>query len=348
MKSQKQSIKTPWGMVDIITITNDKGAQVKLSTIGASVLSILVPDRDGNMADVVMGYENIEDYMNDGPCAGKIPGRYANRIAGGRFQLDGKEYRLAVNCGPNHLHGGPTGFQNRLWTLSELSDNTVVMTYHSADGEEGYPGNLDVKATYRWDNDCRLTLTLEATTDAPTIVNLTNHTYFNLDGHDAGAVLGHILRLNASKALEVDQYLTPLGNFMEVKDTPMDFLKPKELGKDINSDYSLLRYGKGYDHCYVVDHKNDDDLTFVAELMSPACGRTLTIYSDQPGAQLYTGNWLTGSPMGKGGYEYNDYDCVAIECQGLPDAPNHHNFTSQRLDPGETYRRTIVYHFQSK
>lgn len=335
-------------MVDTVTITNDQGAQIKLSTIGAGILSILVPDRDGRMADVVMGYENLEDYISDGPCAGKIPGRYANRIAAGRFRLDGKEYRLAVNCGPNHLHGGPTGFQNRIWTISELSDDEVAMTYHSVDGEEGYPGNLDAKVKYHWDNDCRLTLTLEAVTDAPTIVNLTNHSYFNLDGHDAGTALGHILRLNASKALEVDQYLTPLGNLLDVKDTPMDFMRPKVLGKEIDSDYDLLRYGKGYDHCYVVDRKSDDELPFVAELTSAASGRTLKIYSDQPGAQLYTGNWLTGSPMGKGGYEYHDYDCVAVECQGLPDAPNHDTFASQRLNPGETYHRTIVYHFQSK
>jgi len=336
---------TPAGAVQIITLRNSIGAEVRLSTIGAGILSVIVPDRHGNMADVVLGYERIESYLSDGPCAGKIPGRYANRIAAGRFTLDGKEHRLAVNCGPNHLHGGPTGFQNRLWHLVHADTDSVIMTYQSADGEEGYPGNVDVKATYQWSDDCVLTLILEAVTDAPTVINLTNHTYFNLNSHNSGSVLDHELRLNASRILDVDQYLTPLGGLSAVSDTPMDFTKFKKLGTDIDTDFPMLRFGKGYDHCYAIDNFVPGQMTEAAVLRSSKSGRRLIISSDQPGTQLYTGNWLTGSPMGKDGYDYQDYDCVAIECQGMPDAPNHPNFPSQRLDRGETYRRHISYAF---
>ncbi len=285
--------------------------------------------------------------MADGPCAGKVPGRYANRIARGRFAIDGHEYTLAINNGPNALHGGPTGFQNRIWTLVEADDRRAVMEYVSADGEEGYPGTLTARATYTWSDDCELRLELSATVEGkPTVVNLTNHAYFNLAGHDAGTVLDHTLRLAASRWLPTDDTLTPTGEIAPVAGTPMDFTEPKALGRDIRADFPALTYGKGYDNCYVLDPAPAPGAERLAAVLAdPASGRVLTVATTQPGVQVYTGNWLAGCPASKSGTEYADYDGVAIECQGFPDAPNRADFPSQVLRPGEEYRHTISFKF---
>ena len=325
----------------MIHLTNKSGASVMLTERGAGIVSIVVPDRNGVMGDVVLGYRDEESYLADGPCAGKIPGRFANRIDGGRFTLDGKEYQLVKNHPDYQLHGGPDGFSNRLWKASQTSDTEVVLTLDSPDGDQGYPGNMHVEATYTWGEDNSLTLSIKATTDAPTILNLTNHTYWNLDGEDSGSIFNHVLRINASRWLATSEALIPTGELAPVEGTPMDFRTAKPIGRDIKADFPALIYGKGYDNCWVLD--GAPDLKLAAELSSAASGRRLEIWTDQPAAQVYTGNWLDGSPLSKSGRPYRDYDGVAIECQGFPDAPHHPDFPSCVLRPGETYSRTIIF-----
>lgn len=341
-----ETFPSPKGTITYFRLTNASGATVTLSTVGAGIVSIEVPDRDGNHADVVIGYADPADYLYDGPCAGKIAGRYANRIARGLFTLDGRQYRLAVNCGPNALHGGPEGFQNQIWD-ARPSDRGVVFTYRSADGEEGYPGNLEVTAAYTWDDDNTLSLDLHATTDAPTVVNLTNHSYFNLDGENAPTALAHRLRLNASRYLPTDDTLVPTGELHPVDGTPMDFLAAKPLGRDIDAHFPALVYGKGYDNCWAIDGADGTALVEAAVLSSDVSGRVLTIMTTQPAVQVYTGNWLSGSPRAISGGEYTDYCAVAIECQGYPDAPNQPSFPSQVLRPGDDYRHLIVFRFST-
>lgn len=336
--------QTKKGDITLLTIVNASGASVTLSTLGAGIVSVNVPDREGRMADVVLGYADPADYMADGPCAGKIPGRYANRIAKGRFSVGGREYQLAINNGPNALHGGPTGFQNRLWTVEKAEGDTVEFSYTSADGEEGYPGQLKATATYTWNDANELSLDLRAVTDSETVVNLTNHAYFNLGGHDSGSVLAHELWLGASRYLPTDDTLIPLGELAPVAGTPMDFTEAKPLGRDIKADFPALNYGKGYDNCFVIDGA-DGTLRDVARLTDPVSGRTLTVATTQPGVQVYTGNWLAGSPANKAGRSYHDYDGVAIECQNFPDAPNRPGFPPAVLRPGEEYHQTIVFRF---
>ena len=331
--------------IKLIKLTNDRGASVVLSNLGAGIVEVNVPDRNGKIEDVCLGYSNPDDYLHDGPCAGKIPGRYANRIAKGHLSIGGKHYQLEINNGPNALHGGTNGFQNRIWTVESISGNKVVFSYESKDGEAEYPGNLSVKASYYWTEDNELKLTLEASTDAQTVVNLTNHAYWNLSGHDAGSVLGETLRMYASKYLPTDDTLIPTGEILDVTGTPMDFSEEKALGKDIDADYPALKYGKGYDNCWVIDNHIPGIVTTAAELTDASTGRKLTVSTDQPGIQVYTGNWLAGSPLNKSGRGYNDYDGVAIECQDFPDAPNHSSFPSTRLNPGEKYLRHINFKF---
>ncbi len=341
--------QTPSGEGTLVTLTNARGAEVTLSTLGAGIVRVIVPDREGRMADVVLGYADPADYLDDGPCAGKVPGRYANRIARGRFELDGREYSLAVNNGPNHLHGGPTGFQNRLWTLVEHDADHCIMQYVSADGEEGYPGRLTARATYTWTDDCRLRLDLEAVTDAPTVVNLTNHAYWNLAGHNAGSALDHTLELRASRWLPTDATLIPLPDApAPVDGTPMDFRTAKAIGRDMGADFPALKYGKGYDNCWAIDGYEPGKLQTAAVLRDPKSGRRLEVLTTQPGVQVYTGNWLTGAPAGKDGAVYEDYCAVAIECQHYPDAPNRPDFPSTELRPGETFHETIEFRFSAE
>lgn len=336
------------GEITLFTLTNSRGASVELSNLGAGIVSVVVPDRDGFLADVVLGYANPDDYFYDGPCAGKVPGRYANRIADGRFCLDGQEYHLAVNNGPNALHGGPEGFQNQLWDAEEI-EGGVRFTYRSAAGEEGYPGELIAVAEYTWDDDCRLNLRLKATTTSPTVINLTNHTYWNLRGEGTGSVLDELLTIRAHRYIPTDDTLIPLGDTSEVESTPMDFLKAKMLGKDIKTDFPALRYGKGYDAGWMLDGWTSGHFIHDAvRLEDPLSGRVLTIGTDQPVAHIYTGNWLAGSPIGKCGRSYEDYEGVAIELQGVPDAPNQPQFPNQTLRPGETYSRRIEFHLTVK
>lgn len=342
--------KTLWGKTgcgkDICKyrITNASGAYVELSEVGAGIVSVSVPDKDGSFGDVVLGYPDPLSYFGDGPCMGKVPGRYANRIARGRFTLDGKEYELPVNNGPNHLHGGPDGFQNKVWESRE-KDGGVEFMYFSEDGEMGYPGNLKAVVRYEWSDSNELSLILTAESDAPTVVNLTNHVYFNLNGEGNGNILGHLLTLNSSEYLPTDDTLIPLGDSEPVAGTPMDFVTAKPLGRDIDNDFPALKYGKGYDNCWVIDGSGEESVRFAAELYAPESGRVLQVYTTQPGVQIYTGNWLSGCPAGKCGRSYGDYEGVAIECQKFPDSPNKPDYPTTVLRPGEAYREAIIFSF---
>lgn len=345
MKITKRISPSPEGDITLFRIENSGGSSVELSSLGAGITSVCVPDKFGKIEEVALGYANPADYMADGPCMGKVPGRYANRIAKGHLEVDGKTYQLSVNNGPNALHGGPTGFQNHIWEAA-LIPNGVRFTYVSKDGEEHYPGTLTVTAEYTWSEDNVLTLELKATTDAATVVNLTNHAYFNLEGADSGTVLNHKLRINASKYLPTDKTQIPTGELAPVEGTPMDFTLPKEIGIDINADFEPLKIGKGYDHCWAIDNWEKGKLVEGSVMLAaPSSGRVLTISSTQPGVQIYTGNWLAGSPENRSGRSYEDYEGVAIEMQGFPDAPNKPEFPSQKLEPGETYNETIKFAF---
>lgn len=350
--------------VVLYTMTNANGATVQLTNYGASIVGVTVPDRMGKMADIVLGYGKWQSYIADGPAMGKSVGRYANRIAKGTFSLDGKTYKLAVNNGPNHLHGGPTGFANRLWE-GRVEGDRVVFGYHAADGEEGYPGALYVEACFDWDDNNTLEITYFAKVEKePTIVNLTNHVYFNLNGHDSGSVLGHSLILKASEYLPTDETAIPLPvpqSPATVEGTPMDFRSPTTLEARIDEPFQQLVWAKGYDHCWVIDGYpqptngeawsvlGNKTLLPAAELFSEESGRSVKVSTTQPGIQIYTGNWLSGSPESKTeGYFYSDRDGVAMECQAFPDSPNRTDFPSVVLRPGELYEQHIAYEFGTK
>ena len=326
------------------TLTNAGGASVVVSSIGAGIVSINVPDSSGKLADVVTGYGKPEHYFKDGPCAGKCPGRFANRIAAGRFSLGGKVYELPINNGPNHLHGGPEGFQNQVWE-SRKRKGGVEFKYFSPDGEQGYPGNLTVVVRYDWSEKNELQLSFSAKSDADTVVNLTNHAYFNLNGK--GSVLQHWLRLNASEYLPTDSTLIPVGESEPVAGTPMDFLNAKTLGRDIKKDFPALNYGKGYDACWCIDGYMPGQIQEAAELWSKRSGRVLKVFTTQPGVQVYTGNYLGGCPVGKKGRIYKDYGAVAIECQHFPDSPNKPEYPTTVLKAGKTFHEAIIYAFST-
>lgn len=331
----------------LYTITNESGAFVRLSSVGAGIVGIAVPDRDGKLADVVLGYPEAASYFADGPCAGKCPGRFANRIAFGKFTLDEVEYSLPVNNGPNHLHGGPEGFQNKVWE-SRIEGDAVEFQYFSEDGEAGYPGNLKVVAHYEWSEDNSLKLTFTAQCDRKTVVNLTNHAYFNLNGEGNGNILDHELKLNASVYLPTDETLIPVGEADPVAGTPMDFLEFHKLGERIKEDFPALNYGKGYDNCWMIDGYEPGQIQAAAKLYSPLSGRQLEVLTTQPAVQVYTGNWLGGCPVAKCGRSYFDYDGVAIECQHCPDSPNKPEFPTTVLEPGETLQEAIIWAFTTR
>ena len=319
----------------LYTIQNGSGAFVRLSSVGAGIVSIAVPDKDGKLADVVLGYPDAASYFADGPCAGKCPGRYANRIAKGKFTLDGVEYTLPINNGPNHLHGGPQGFQNQVWD-SRIAEDSVEFMYFAEDGEAGYPGNVKVVARYEWGDDNAL---------KATVINLTNHAYFNLNGEGNGDILGHELKLNASVYLPTDETLIPLGEPDPVAGTPMDFQEFKKIGAEIKDDFPALKYGKGYDNCWMINGYEPGQLQSAAKLYSPQSGRLLEVLTTQPAVQVYTGNWLAGCPMGKCGRSYFDYEGVAIECQHCPDSPNKPEYPTTVLRPEDTFEEAIIWQF---
>jgi aldose 1-epimerase len=335
--------------VEIYTLSNSHGLEARISAYGATLVSLTTPDRDGKLQNVVLGFERLEDYLAPGiPYYGATVGRYANRIANGRFTLDGKTYQLPRNDGPNSLHGGLRGFDKRSWTAeTESSKNAVRLTYVSAAGEEGYPGQLTAHVTYRLGEDDSLEIAYEATTTAPTPVNLANHAYFNLSGDFGRSILDHRLQINADAFTPVDAHLIPTGEFRPVAGTALDFRRPTTIGSRIGDDEEQLKFGKGYDHNWVLAAATPKSaLRLAAILTDPGSGRILELRTTQPGLQFYSGNFLNGKPLGQGTvYGYRTGLC--LETQHFPDAPNHPGFGDTILRPGETYSQKTLLSFRA-
>ncbi len=340
--------KTPDGEpVNLYTIKNSNGIELKVSEFGATLVSLKVPDKAGNFADIILGFDNLEGYINDAAYLGVTAGRYANRIAKGKFTLDGKEYTLATNDGENHLHGGIKGFGKQVWKGEELKSNEgtgVEFTYLSKDGEEGYPGNLENTVKYILNDNNELKIVLKSKTDKATPVNLTNHAYFNLKGEGNGTILGHKLELNAKEYTPVDNGLIPTGEIKSTEGTPLDFPELEAIGSRI--DKVDKKFSGGYDHNFIIT-KSDEPLSIVCKVVEPESGRAMEIYATMPGAQFYSGNFLDGF-KGKGGKAYNQHYGFCIEPQYYPDSPNKPNFPSCILNPGEERTETILYKFYTE
>lgn len=335
--------------VEAVTLRNNHGAAARIITLGASLQSLTLPDRHGTMADVVLGYPDAATYITKPQYFGATVGRFANRIAKGRFTLDGKSYQLPTNDGPNSLHGGSKGFDKVLWTITRVTGGaapSVTMRYVSPDGDQGYPGTLTVDATYTFDDRNQLTIDYRATTDAPTIVNISNHTYWNLGGEGSGSVLDDVLTIPADHFTPVDATLIPTGEFRAVSGTDYDFRRGKPIGRDIRdgTEPQLLQ-GRGYDMNWVISRSRAEKARLVARVVDPHSGRVLSLYSAQPGLQFYSGNFLDGTSVGKAGRIYRQGDAFVLEPQIFPDTPNQPVFGSARLDPGQTYDNRIVYRF---
>lgn len=343
--------KTPEGeQVQIYTLTNAAGMEARIMTYGGIIVSLKTPDREGRLGDVVLGYDTLEKYIENNPYFGAIIGRYGNRIAKGRFTLNGKTYELAANNGPNHLHGGVKGFDKAVWSgeafLNEKGAG-LTLKYTSPDGEEGYPGKLDVEVTYLLTDENALEINYHAVTDKPTVVNLTNHSYFNLKDAGASPILNHKLTLNADRFTPVDETLIPTGELQAVEGTPFDFREPDKIGAGIDSGHPQLEAAGGYDHNFVLNREGDG-LTLAARVHEPETGRVMEVRTTEPGVQFYSGNFLDGSHVGKGGVVYERRSGFCLETQHFPDSPNQEQFPPVTLNPGETYRSTTVYQFSAK
>jgi aldose 1-epimerase len=322
--------------------------QVAITNYGAKIVSLLAPDRSGKLEDVELGYDNISRYVTTKErYYGGIVGRYGNRIAKGKFKLDGKEYTLATNNGQNHLHGGKKGFNDVVWDAEQTAPNSLKLHYLSKDGEEGYPGNLDVTLTYTLTDSNELKIDYTATTDKATVVNLTNHSFFNLAGAGNGTINDHIMMINADKFTPVDSTLITTGKLEAVKGTPMDFTTPTKIGERVDADFEQLKFGKGYDHNYVLNKKGNE-LSLAAKVEEPNSGRTLEVWTTEPGIQFYGGNFLDGTDKGKDGKTYGHREAFALETQHYPDSPNKPEFPSVVLKPGATYTSECIYKFGVK
>lgn len=333
--------------VDFYTITNSQGVEVRASNYGGVITSLLVPDKNGKPDNVVLGFDSLEEYFVNGPWFGAIIGRYANRIANGKFTLDGIEYSLAINNGPNASHGGIKGFSKALWhaePFQDLHEAGVIFLYISKDGEEGYPGNLSAKVTYTLTDRNELIFDYQATTDKATPLNFTQHCYFNLAGDGKRDVLEHELTLNADRFTPINKTMVPTGELCSVQGTPMDFSKPTTIGARIHENYEQLVLARGYDHNFVINGKSDD-LKFAARVYEPSSGRTLETYTTEPGVHLYSANFLDGTIKRKQGYVYQQRYGFCLETQHFPDSPNHPNFPTTILRPGQTYNSRTVYKF---
>lgn len=333
--------------VKIFTLTNKNGLRARVTEYGAILVSMETPDKSGNSADLTHGYDTLDGWLTNTSYFGATVGRFGNRIKDGKFTLDEKEYTLATNNDPGGipcaLHGGLKGFDKVVWSGQPIGDNAVEFSYLSKDGEEGYPGNLAVKVTYSLNDDNELKWEATATTDAPTVLNVVHHSYWNLSGDPSQEINDHILTLNADSYLPTDIGLIPTGEIAPVAGTPMDFTKPAAIGERVDSDFEALRFGGGYDHAWVL--AKGDGVRLAARLEDPKSGRVMEISTDQPAIQFYGGNFLDGTATGKGGVAYAHRTALCLETEGFPDSPNQPSFPSPVLRPGETYRHTMIHKF---
>jgi aldose 1-epimerase len=349
-KSKMSVRKEPFGQttdgkgVDIYTLTNANGLRARITNYGAILVSLEVPDRNGKLADITLGYDALDGYIKRGSFFGATVGRYANRIGGAGFVLNGIEYELAANNGENHIHGGKKGFDKVVWNAEQVETADAVgvkLTYLSKDGEEGYPGNLDCTIVYTLTSNDELKISYEAETDKTTVINLTNHSYYNLAGQGNGDILGHEIMLNADSYTVVDKGLIPTGEIRSVKDSPMDFTSPMSIGSRIG------QVGKGYDHNYVLN-SGGGSRALCARVYEPTSGRVMEVHTTEPGVQLYTGNFLNGSITGKDGKVYNKHYAFCLETQHFPDSPNKPDFPSVVLEPGQKYTTVTVHKFYTR
>lgn len=334
--------------VQMYVLTNTKGAEATVINYGAKIVSLSVPDKDGKLTDVVLGHNNLAEYLNsEEPYFGAVCGRTGNRIAKGKFTLDGVTYQLPINNGPNNLHGGLKGFNAVVWDTKQIDNQTLELTYLSKDGEEGYPGNLSVKMTYKLTDNNAFEIDYEATTDKPTILNLTNHSYFNLSGEGDSSVNDHMLVMHAANYLPTDDVAIPYGKPETVKGTPFDFTTPHAIGERIEDDFEQLHFGKGYDHTFVLD-KKDGECSLAVECYSPKTGIVMNISTSEPGVQVYTGNWMSGNFEGKHGHRYPARAAVCFETQHFPDSINKPEYPSVVLRPEEIFKSKTVHEFSVK
>jgi aldose 1-epimerase len=333
--------------VQLYTIKNNNGISAKITNYAGKLVQLLVPDKHGQLGDVVLGYDSLEKAMNGRVSMGSTIGRYANRIAKGKFTLNGKNYQLTINNGPNHLHGGTKGSRFVVFDAKQLDERTLQLNYCFKDGEEGYPGNCNLKVVYALTDDNELKITYDAVTDQPTIVNFTNHAFWNLAGAGNGTILNHELTINADKFTPVDDSLITTGELRDVKGTPLDFTKPEKIGARIDSDYEQLKYGPGYDFNWILNKKSQE-MSFAASVYEFNSGRVMEIHTTEPGLQMYSGNFFTGKePMdiGKDGKSYVSCGALALETQHFPDSPNKENFPSTVLNPGQWFSSATIYKF---
>jgi aldose 1-epimerase len=334
--------------VELFTLKNKNGLEMTVTNFGGRVVSLMVPDKNGKMEDVVLGFDRIDGYLNGNETFfGAAIGRYGNRIAKGSFTLDSTQYRLAINNSPNSLHGGPGGFFKKVWNVAKKGENEVELTLISPDMEEGYPGELKVTMDYKLADDNEFAITYRAETSKPTVLNLTNHSFFNLHGAGNGDILDHVLYLNADKYTPVDSTLIPTGKIDSVKGTPFDFTTPAAIGSRINEKNQQLTFGLGYDHNFVLN-KTDKAVSLAASVYDPQSGRLLEVFTNEPGIQFYCGNFLNGKDTGKQNKPYNYRSALCLETQHFPDSPNHPAFPTVVLRPGEVYNSTCIYKFSVK
>ncbi len=337
--------------IDIYTLTNENGAKVKITNYGAILVSLMIPDQNGIFADVVTGFDSLSGYINDKSFFGATVGRYGNRIGKGKFQLDSKEYQLTINDGENHLHGGTTGFYKAIWNAEPMENKSgpsLKLTLVSIDGEEGYPGTVTISIIYTLTNNNELEIKYEGTTDKPTILNPTHHSYFNLTGDFNKTILEHELFIDADSTTPVNKNLITTGAIAAVENTPMDFRNPTPIGLHINDKNEQLEFGSGYDHNWVLNNYSKGKVMKVANLYDSKSGRLMEVLTDQPGLQFYSGNFLNGNVKGKGGVVYQHRTALCLETQHYPDSPNKPGFPSVVLKPGEIYRQTTIYRFSTK
>lgn len=332
---------------DLYILKNQNGYEVAVTNYGGSLVAIMVPDKDGQVANVIQGHDNIQDAIDSPePFLSTLVGRYGNRIAKGKFTLEGKEYSLSINNGPNHLHGGPTGFHARVWDAEQLSENSLKLHYLSADGEEGFPGNLDMTVVYTFTDENELVIDYTGTTDKTTVVNMTNHGFFSLTGiaNPTPTIEDLECEINADYYVPIDDTSIPTGEIESVKGTPFDFTTPHAVGERIDADHIQTKRGAGYDHCFVLNKKQPGELTFAARVVEPKSGRMMEVYTTEPGVQVYTDNWADGY-KGQHGATFPRRSAICFEAQHFPDSPNHPYFPSVVLKSGEVYTQKTIYKF---